>query len=148
MVRVHPEPRCLAGTGDHALVSSYAPRRQPLRDKDIHGPSALGGFPLQPPQSAHFLAAQGVDTRHSAFGTPDVEFPAGKVDVVPPQGHEFAGPQAVSICDQNRRGVPVPPPVPLRDLDEVLDLALGQVFPRPARSNCYIFSMFLAPLCT
>ena len=63
-----------------------------------------------------------------------------EVDIIPTQGHELAGSQAVAVGDQDGRGVPIPPPVFAGSLNELLDFPLGEVLARPDGSvNCYIY---------
>jgi hypothetical protein len=69
-----------------------------------------------------------------------VQFPGLEVDIIPTQGHELAGSQAVAVGDQDGRGVPMAPAVFLGSLNELLDFPLGKVLARPSGSaNCYIY---------
>ena len=72
-----------------------------------------------------------MDTGRAALGAPNVQFPGLEVDVIPTQGHKFAGSQAVAVGDQDGRGVPMAPAVFRRSLDQLFDLALGQILARP-----------------
>ena len=75
----------------------------------------------------------------AALGPSNVQFPGLEVDIIPTQGHELAGSQAVAVGDQDGRGVPMAPAVFLRRLNQLLDLPLGKVLAGPGRaSNCYI----------
>jgi hypothetical protein len=40
-----------------------------------------------------------------------VQFPGLEVDIIPTQGHELAGSQAVAVGDQDGRGIPMAPAV-------------------------------------
>jgi len=40
----------------------------------------------------------------AALGAPNVQFPGLEVDIIPSQGHELAGSQAVAVGDQDGRG--------------------------------------------
>ena len=67
----------------------------------------------------------------AALGAPNVQFPGLEVDIIPSQGHELAGSQAVAVGDQDGRGVPMAPAVFPRSLNELLDFPLGKVLARP-----------------
>jgi hypothetical protein len=73
-----------------------------------------------------------------ALGPANMQAPGGEVDVVPAQCHQLRGPEAVAVSDQDRRGVPMPRPVPLGSLDEPFDLPVGEIF-TAALANCYIY---------
>src|SRR5262249_26973552 len=90
-------------------------------------------------------ATDRVDTRHAALGTPDMQLPGPPVDVVPPKRHKFTGTQPMAIGDQDRGRVAMTPPIVSGSLDQLLDLALGQVFPRSGRADCYIYSRRSSP---
>ena len=76
----------------------------------------------------------------AALGAPNVQFPGLEVDIIPTQGHELAGSQAVAVGDQDGRGVPMAPAVFAGSLNELLDFPLGKVLARPSGSlNCYIY---------
>jgi hypothetical protein len=69
-------------------------------------------------RASHALAVGGrvalsdrVDTSRTALGAPNVQFPGLEVDIIPTQGHELAGSQAVAVGDQDGRGVPMAPAV-------------------------------------
>src|SRR5215813_414666 len=47
----------------------------------------------------------------------------------------------MAVGEQDRGGVPVPPAVAFRRLDQLVDLTLGQVLARAGRSNCYIYCL-------
>ena len=50
-----------------------------------------------------------------------------QVDVVLAQRHQFAGAHAVPIGEQDRRGVPMAPPVGAGGIHQLLDLALRKI---------------------
>ena len=60
-----------------------------------------------------------------------MQFSGLEVDVIPTQGHELAGSQAVAVGDQDGRGVPMAPAVFAGSLNELLDFPLGKVLARP-----------------
>jgi hypothetical protein len=62
-----------------------------------------------------------------ALGPANMQAPGGEVDVVPAQCHQLRGPEAVAVSDQDRRGVPMPRPVPLGSFDEPFDLPVCQL---------------------
>jgi hypothetical protein len=69
-----------------------------------------------------------------------VQFAGLEVDIIPTQGHKLAGAQAVAVGDQDGRGVAMAPAVSPRSLNQLLDLALGEVLAGPGRaSNCYTY---------
>jgi hypothetical protein len=81
-----------------------------------------------------------VNAGRAAFGAPNVQFPGLEVDIIPSQGHELAGSQAVAVGDQDGRGVAMAPAVFPRSLNQLLDFPLGKVLARPSGSaNCYIY---------
>ena len=71
----------------------------------------------------------------AALGAPNVQFPGSEVDIIPPQGHELAGSQAVAVGDQDGRGVPTAPAVFPRSLNQLLDFELGEVLAGPSRAR-------------
>jgi hypothetical protein len=81
-----------------------------------------------------------VNAGRAALGTPNVQFPGLEVDIIPSQGHELAGSQAVAVGDQDGRGIPMAPAVFPRSLNQPLDLPLGEILARPGGApNCYIY---------
>ena len=50
-----------------------------------------------------------------------------EIDIVPAQGDKLAGAQPVAVGEQDRGGVPMAPTVFAGCVQELLDLALGQV---------------------
>ena len=72
----------------------------------------------------------------SALGPTYMQAPGGEVDVVPAQRHQLRGPKTMAVSDQDSRGVPMPRAVVLGGLDELLDLAIGEIF-TAALANCY-----------
>jgi hypothetical protein len=65
-----------------------------------------------------------VNAGRAALGAPNVQFPGLEVDIIPPQGHELAGSQAVAVGDQDSRSVPTAPAVFPRSLNQLLDFPL------------------------
>jgi hypothetical protein len=76
-------------------------------------------------------------TRHAALGTTDVQLAGGEVDIVPTQRHQLTRPQAVAVGDQDGSSVPMAPAIFPGRLDQPLDLALGEILPRPGGSDYY-----------
>ena len=71
-----------------------------------------GGLALfQPPQGTQLTATDRVNAGRAALGAANVQFPGLEVDIIPTQGYELAGPQAVAVGDQDGRGVPMAPAV-------------------------------------
>src|SRR5262245_54322490 len=63
-----------------------------------------------------------------------------EVDIIPTQGRELAGSQAVAVGDQDGRGVAMAPAVFPGSLHQLLDFPVGKVLARPSGSaNCYIY---------
>ena len=79
-----------------------------LRDEHI---DALRRLTLEPPQGAQLTAPDRVNAGRAALGAPNVQFPGLEVDIIPTQGHELAGSQAVAVGDQDGRGIPMAPAV-------------------------------------
>src|SRR5262249_57816263 len=76
----------------------------------------------------------------AALGTPHVQFAGWEVDVIPTQGHQLAGSQAVAVGDQDGRGVAMSPAVFPCSLNQLLDLPFGQVLAVPSRaSHCFTY---------
>jgi hypothetical protein len=82
-------------------------------------------------RARQLTAANRVDASCAAFRTPYVQFAGLEIDVVPSQGHELAGSQAVAVGDEDGRGVPMAPAVFAGSLNELLDFPLGKVLARP-----------------
>ena len=76
----------------------------------------------------------------AALGAPNVQFPGLEVDIIPSQGHELAGSQAVAVGYQDGRGVPMAPAVFTGSLNQLLDLPLGKIFARPGRTLTVTFT--------
>jgi hypothetical protein len=87
-----------------------------------------------------FSASDRVNAGRAALGAPNVQFAGLEVDIIPSQGHELAGSQAVAVGDQDGRGVAMAPAVFPRSLNQLLDFPLGKVLARSNGSiNCYIY---------
>ena len=61
----------------------------------------------------------------------DVQVGGPEIHLVPPQVHQFGGPQAVSVGHEDHRGVPVAPAVSRGGFHQPLDLGLGKVLAGP-----------------
>ena len=57
----------------------------------------------------------------------DVQRGGPEVHLIPPQVHQFGGPQAVPVGHKDHRGVPVAPAVSRGGFHQPLDLGLRQV---------------------
>src|SRR5262245_23744238 len=95
-VAVHEkwESAGFASSRDHALIASNAQGCPTLTDEHI---DACRGLTLEPPQGAKFSAPNRVNAGRAALGAPNVQFASLEVDVIPTQGHELAGAQAVAV---------------------------------------------------
>src|SRR6266704_4432329 len=63
-----------------------------------------------------------------------------EINLVPLQPDQLARPQPVSIGEQDRGGIAMPIATALLgNRHQLLDLGLGQVFPRTPRANCLTF---------
>jgi hypothetical protein len=74
-----------------------------------------------------------VNAGRAALGAPNVQFAGREVDIVPAQGNQLRSPQTVPIGYQDGRSVSVAPSVVTGSVDQLFDLALGQIFARPGR---------------
>ena len=70
-----------------------------------------------------------------ALGASNVQFAGLEVDIIPSQGYEFAGSQAVAVGDQDGRSVAMAPAVFPRSLNQLLDFELGEVLAGPSRAR-------------
>ena len=101
------ETSSLAGTGNHPLIARNAQWRTPLGNKDVDA----RGFPLQPAQRSQFPRGQWLPSAYTAFGAPHVQRRGLPVDVIPTQAHKLAGTQPVTVGQQDRGRVTMPPTV-------------------------------------
>src|SRR5215472_5452029 len=127
------EFRSHARPGNHALISSCGQRRATLRDKDVWG---RWSFAQELAQRAAFPRRYRMHAGIPALGPAYMQAAGGQIDVVPAQRHQLRGPETMAVSDQDSRGVPMPRAVVLGGLDELLDLAIGEIF-TAALANCY-----------
>src|SRR5262249_55156640 len=106
-----------------SLISGYGQRRAALRDEDVWGRC---GFAQELAQRAAFPRRYRMHAGISALRPAHMQAPGGEVDVVPTERHQLRGPQTMAVSDQDRRGVAMPRAVLLADLDEPLDLPVGE----------------------
>jgi hypothetical protein len=98
----------------------------PLTDEDV-GRRPLG-FTLQPAQSAHLIALQGMGARGAILDAADVEVGAVEVHLIPTQVTQLRRPKSMPACHQNRGCASMAVPSLLGGLDQGLDLLGSQVF--------------------
>jgi hypothetical protein len=126
------ETSSLAGTGNHPLIARNAQWRTPLGNKDVDA----RGFPLQPAQCSQLPRGQWLPSAYTALGAPHMQRRGLPVDVIPTQAHKLAGAQPVTVGQQDRSRVTMPPTVLPSRIHELFDFALGQII--AGRLNCYI----------
>jgi hypothetical protein len=85
-------------------------------------------------------------TRRALLDPADVQRRRSEIHLLPPQVHQFGGPQAVPVGHKDHRGVPVPPTVSLGRVHQPLDLGFRQVLTGaegavrwPLGLNCSIY---------
>src|ERR1700704_525411 len=72
-----------------------------------------------------------MDAVHAILRAGDVQSTMDEIDLIPSKGTEFSGAQPMPVGDEDHGGVPVPPAVVPRGLDQALDLLLREVFADP-----------------
>jgi hypothetical protein len=80
-----------------------------------------------------------MDGRFPAFRASYVQASSGEVDIIPPKCNQLAGPQAMTIGQQDGGGVPMTMPVPVGSFHQPLDFLLGQVLSGSGGFHCYIY---------
>ena len=79
-------------------------------------------------------------TGYAPLGSADMHSAGGELNIVPPQRHKLAGPQAMPVGNQDGGGVPMAPAVAPRGIHQLLDFPLGQVLAGSRRaSDCYTY---------
>jgi hypothetical protein len=79
-------------------------------------------------QRPKLIATNRVCRRFAVLGPPDMKRSGVKIDLRPFEVTSLGSPQAMSVDDQNHRGIAVRVPAPLGRCDQLVNLGRGQVF--------------------
>ena len=120
------QPRPIAGRLDHLgdVAAGHWPATLGAKDK---GRLRLLLSP-QFAQGSQLVALDRVNGVDAVLEPPDVQVPFGEIDLIPFEIDSLGHPQAVSSHDQEQRGVTLPIAALTGGFDELVELALAQVF--------------------
>src|SRR5215472_12215238 len=120
------QPRSITGRLDHLgdVAAGHWPAT--LRAKNKSRLRFLLSSQLA--QGSQFIALDRVDGIDAVFEPTDVQVSFGEIDLIPLEIDGLGHPQAVSSHEQDQCGVTLPIATLTRRLDELVELALTQVF--------------------
>jgi hypothetical protein len=125
----------LARSGHYLLDVGSTHRSGSFAQENVHGPGVLA---TQTTQRASFPFPDRVIRRRAILRTNHAQQAFREIDLIPPQRHELAHPQPVSVRDEEQRSVAVAVTARARGRpDQLLHLVRSQVLARPSVSIRY-----------